>query len=609
MKYISVTILLIAAVIASLSFSINDESPQEKIKAWFSAQYKILAGKLEVLKIAVEENKEEKIIRENFVQARLAYKQLELLIAYYFELEVNKFNGPPVDFVEEEDPSADQVPQGFQVIESFIYPHYDTANRGKLLEYSTTLSALASALSTNSYLFEPDQYCLDAAMEEMYRVITLGITGFDAPLSQQSMPEATAALNSVQFIIKAYEKEINGVDKRSFKKVMRLLTDAQTYLEKHADFNSFNRMVFITEFIDPACSILGDVGIKTGLINNIARISAIEKKSHLFDANSIRAASFLYDDTVTIDKIALGKKLFYENLLSANGKRSCAGCHKPELGFTDGLPTALELDEHSKLPRNTPTLWNAYLQMNLFADSRQATLDHLIMEVLGNEKEMNSGADVAAKKLTEQPAYTELYHKAYPGVGTPISGKQLVNAISMYLRTLTSYNSRFDKYFRGNKKEMNAAEINGFNLFMGKARCGICHFAPFFSGSKPPTFYYQESEVIGVPATTDTLHAVLDSDEGRYFTTKREFHKHAFKTPTLRNIALTAPYMHNGVYKTLEEVLDFYNKGGGAGLGIAPENLTLQPDKLNLTPQEMKDIIAFLKTLTDTSALDDTRTH
>jgi cytochrome c peroxidase len=267
------------------------------------------------------------------------------------------------------------------------------------------------------------------------------------------------------------------------------------------------------------------------------------------------------------------------------------------------LPTASEINGHAFLLRNTPTLWNAALQRNLFADSRQLSLDHLISEVLANEKEMNSGRDAAAVNLGNRDDYKKLYEEAYPASAGNIEGGKMVNAIAMYLRTIVSYNSRFDQFVRGRKSAMKPPEIRGFNLFMGKALCGTCHYVPLFNGSKPPTYYYQESEVIGVPATTDTLHAVLDGDQGRYNMVKKEFLRHSFKTPTLRNIALTAPYMHNGVYRTLEEVVAFYNKGGGKGLHIDMGNQTLPFDNLGLDATEQKDIIAFLKTLTDTTSL------
>jgi len=122
---------------------------------------------------------------------------------------------------------------------------------------------------------------------------------------------------------------------------------------------------------------------------------------------------------------------------------------------------------------------------------------------------------------------------------------------------------------------------------------------PLFSGAKPPRYYYTETEVIGVPNNRSKINSRLDEDEGRFVVTGLPVHKYAFKTSTLRNIALTAPYMHNGVFKTLKEVVNFYNNGGGKGLHIAPENQTLPFDKLHLTATEMQQIIAFLRTLSN----------
>ena len=138
---------------------------------------------------------------------------------------------------------------------------------------------------------------------------------------------------------------------------------------------------------------------------------------------------------------------------------------------------------------------------------------------------------------------------------------------------------------------------------MGKAKCGTCHFMPLFSGAKPPRYYYIESEVIGVPERADKKTHILDKDSGRYMITKAGIHLFSFKTPSVRNAALTAPYMHNGVFKTLKQVLDFYNNAGGKGLGIAPPNQSLPFEKLHLTEKEKKDIIAFMQSLTHTPAV------
>jgi cytochrome c peroxidase len=173
----------------------------------------------------------------------------------------------------------------------------------------------------------------------------------------------------------------------------------------------------------------------------------------------------------------------------------------------------------------------------------------------------------------------------------------ILKALTEYEKTLLSFDSRFDKYLRGDKTALTAREINGYNVFAGKALCGSCHFFPIFNGTVPPTFRDTEFEVLGVPKTAE--NKALDDDIGREKTTKFPDHNRSFKTPTLRNIELTAPYMHNGCYNTLEEVVDFYVKGGGAGLGFNVPNQTLPFDSLSLTKTEQEDIVLFMKTLTD----------
>lgn len=153
---------------------------------------------------------------------------------------------------------------------------------------------------------------------------------------------------------------------------------------------------------------------------------------------------------------------------------------------------------------------------------------------------------------------------------------------------------------RNNKQTLTNTEKNGFNLFTGKAKCASCHFIPLFNGLVPPVFTETESEVIGVPKTPNKKSPEIDPDFGKFLFTTASIHKYSFKTPSLRNIALTAPYMHNGVYTTLEDVMEFYNNGGGKGLKIDPANQTLPFDRLNLSKKEIADIIAFMKTLTDT---------
>jgi cytochrome c peroxidase len=140
---------------------------------------------------------------------------------------------------------------------------------------------------------------------------------------------------------------------------------------------------------------------------------------------------------------------------------------------------------------------------------------------------------------------------------------------------------------------------NGFNLFMGKAACGTCHFPPTFSGLVPPHFTDMESEVLGVPTHPTSKKIDPDLGKGAIYKYKSPIYAHAFKTPGLRNISRTAPYMHNGAYRTLQEVMDFYNRGGGIGIGTDVPNQTLPSEKLNLTKQEIAEIIAFMNALVE----------
>jgi len=227
---------------------------------------------------------------------------------------------------------------------------------------------------------------------------------------------------------------------------------------------------------------------------------------------------------------------------------------------------------------------------------RALTLEDQVSDVIGNKIEMGGSLPEVVKRLQKNRAYRKLFSAAFPENGkNPIDSSEVKNALASYVRSLTGFNSRFDEYMRGNKRALKPAEVNGFNLFMGKAKCGTCHYLPLFNGMVPPKYVVSDAEVIGVPASPgDTI---IDPDLGWYNIIGIASYKHAFKTPTLRNSSKTAPYMHNGVYKTLEEVMRFYNDGGGAGVGISISNQTLPADSLHLNEKEIDNIISFIKSL------------
>lgn len=588
--------------VASSMISSSNQGPTAIAKNYYQSRASLLAAELSRLHNDIRSNQPLKTIQRDFLSSRLAYKKIELFIGYYQDGDEPRFNGVPTGFIEEEDPDAYQEPQGFQMIETFLFPGYDAVQKDSLLYFSGKLMTMAQGIARNTTALNPDQYLPDAIMEELYRIITLGITGFDTPLSPNAIPEAAAALESVRFVINCYRTPMQTAGIH-VEEVLQLIDQSIVYCRTHPAFAGFNRMQFIRNYLNPVCEWWGKTMKDLGYPENPTRYTLIRKAGSLFRAGSLRTDAYLGDDRFTPLRAALGKKLFYEPRLSASGRRSCAGCHQPDKAFTDGLATALQSDEHSPLPRNTPTLWNAALQHNLFYDSRQTSMDKLVTEVLSNEKEMNSGAEQAIEKIISDTAYAELFRKAYRETNHPFSASNAVNALSMYLRTLVSYNAPFDQYMRGDDKAMSLSAIKGFNLFAGKAKCATCHYIPFFNGAKPPLWFYQESETIGVPAAPLSDPPKADPDPGRFAIYPKPFFAHAFKTPTLRNIALTAPYMHNGVYKTLEEVIDFYDKGGGRGMGLEVPNQTLPFQKLGLSDKEKRDLKAFLNTLTDTLGL------
>jgi len=543
-------------------------------------------------------------MRQQFLKTRAAYKQIETIVEYYFHFYAAKINGPPIPYFEEEEGDMPrQDPVGMQVMEEMIFGNFKDADKGKLKEEASELVRYSIELPTinESFAFD-DANIFDAFIEELYRITALGIAGFDSQTAVNSLSESKSALNGLQQYLAIYKADFNKIKAGQFEKLNQLLAKAQQVLNVSNDFNTFDRMDFIISYLDPITKIVGYYKQFNELNDNQGGpyYSAIKKNNSMFDAKAFNVNRFIDDFTTSPDKIALGRKLFFDTQLSSNKQRSCASCHVPGKAFTDGLKTSLALDGHSSLPRNAPTLWNAALQRNLFHDSRSRTLEAQVMQVLSNAKEMHSSAQTVAESIVTQPGYQLIYKNAYPFAKIENAADNICNAIACYERTLVALNSKFDRHMNG-KPSLTRNEINGFNLFMGKAKCGTCHFVPLFSGAKPPRYFYLESEVIGVPSSTDKKNAKLDADSGRYMATGYPIHIFSFKTAGLRNIALTAPYMHNGVFNTLEEVVDFYNDGGGKGLHIAPVNESLPFDKLNLSKKEKADIILFMKALTDTT--------
>ncbi|MCD2424440.1 cytochrome C peroxidase [Niabella pedocola] len=538
-------------------------------------------------------------VRRSFLRSRLLFKEFEWAATYFAADLTERLNGAPVQEVENADlldPSLARGvdPMGLQVIEEGLFPSYDATRK------ETLVSEIGHLITNTDYLiayFEDhplaDWRILDAAKLEVFRIITLGITGFDNALSLNSMEEAAVALKSLRELLPYYTGKNKEAD------LVKDLDAAIGYLQQHPDFATFDRAAFITRFANKISA--GIAQLEQSLPGPKIKYNRMLKQniSTLFDAAAFNADAFSPgpEFRTTTAKAELGEKLFYDAALSGTGTRSCASCHRPDLAFTDGLAKHPDIHDPAKLlKRNAPTLLNAALQSNYFYDMRALTLEDQVRDVIHNSSEMDGSMDAVIKHVSANESYRSLFARAFPATAeNGIGADDVTNALAAFIRSLTKLNSRFDAYMQGNERALSDQELKGFNLFMGKAKCATCHFLPLFNGCMPPKYVVSETEVLGVPASL--ADSVLDPDRGYYDVIGVDAYKHAFKIPTIRNISKTAPYMHNGVYQTLDQVMEFYNNGGGAGLGIHLPNQTLSGEKLNLTEKEKEHIIAFMKSL------------
>jgi cytochrome c peroxidase len=528
-------------------------------------------------------------MQKAFLQTREAYKKTEWFCEYYAPTLAKELNGAPLPEIEIEETKSFE-PAGLQVIEEHLYP-YEPAGKQDLIR---EVRSFQSSLKTMRVLLQDTEFTeahiMDACKLEVFRVIAVGVTGFDTALSKAGINEAGIVFKAMAQVMALFG------DNRT---LQQQLLAAANYTAG-SNFDKFNRAVFIRKYANPVSRGIQQWQPLLGIKPLSTQLALQNRAATLFDKEVFNIAHFINNPEAvpTAQRIALGKDLFYSSKVSG-AVRSCASCHKPELAFTDGLPKSAALLTGQFVKRNAPTLLYAGLQNAQFYDMRSPTLENQAIDVIGNKDEMHASVEDVAGRLQKDAASFKRFKAAFPTIESNIKPRYVIMAIASYIRSLAPFNSPFDKYMRGDDKQLRTEQVNGFNLFMGKAKCGTCHFMPLFNGTAAPAFATTEAEVLGVPTRPVLSHATIDPDEGRYFYNKIDQLKYAFKTPTLRNVAKTAPYMHNGAYQTLEQVMAFYNAGGGAGIGIKLENQTLPTEPLNLTPTEQKSIIAFLRSLSD----------
>lgn len=315
------------------------------------------------------------------------------------------------------------------------------------------------------------------------------------------------------------------------------------------------------------------------------------------------------DNPLTQAKVSLGEMLYSEKRLSGDGTVSCATCHDPANAFTDRRALALGVSNNSGT-RNAPTILNSAFVSQLFWDGRTSRLEEQAKQPLLNSFEMGMSDDASVvSRLAAIPEYRERFDQVFGKQG--ISIDTITKAIAAYERTLLSANSSFDRFIAGDVNALTVSQKRGWKLFKGKAKCIECHSfskaSPFFSdfkfhntgiGTTELNFARGQSiETIKDSAST-LAHTRGFTELGRYLVTKQAEDVGAFRTPTLRDVELTAPYMHNGSEKTLIDVVRYYNRGGNAN-----SNLDKRMVQLKLTESEINDLVEFMRTLTSDDVL------
>ncbi|WP_018344513.1 cytochrome-c peroxidase [Cytophaga aurantiaca] len=548
-------------------------------------------------------------IRGAIQQTRVQLKGVDFWMRYLEPISYKKINGPlPVEWETEvfEKHEAPYKREAAGLTLTYLYleeEQIDKTELKRLIGESVvaTNAYLADSITKHIRTYHHFYLCNRLYLLNLAAIYT---TGFECPDTEQVLPELLRMLKDVDQLYAAYNKSfpetaLNEEYLSLYKRTIEFVFNQSN------DINTFDHFTFIQQYINP----LYVLNQKMILEYNVSSKSMVDyslnkNSTSIFDkdlyfAQNPKGIFSRVSDTVALKEINdLGKLLFYDPILSGNNLRSCASCHLPTQYFTDTtVQTALQFDRLNRLPRNTPSLINVRLNHLLMLDGAHITMQNQAKAVLINPIEMGSTEIEALRKVLNCKEYNTRFTKLlkYTPQETQITIDHLTSALTAYYTKFSNSYAPFDEAMI-QKKAIDPVVQEGFNLFMSKAQCATCHFVPQFNGVKPP-YVNSEFEVIGVPG--DKQFAALSADKGRStIYTSDEMH-HAFRTGSIRNATYTKPYMHNGVFNNLTEVIEFYNNGGGVGRGLTVPNQTLSSDSLHLTPLEIKKIVVFIESLNE----------
>lgn len=617
-KKIIIIILITAASLISFSFkNSNDTSPYST--AYFKNIDNLkasLTGLLNTIQQSDLSNAGDvETIKEQIQVSRNALKTADFWLRYLEPLAYKKINAPlPVEWETE-------------VFEKFEKP-YKREGAGLTLAYMYLDEEEHPGKETLMNLIQPsitamEPYTADSITGELgsyhhfflcNRLFLLNLaaiytTGFECPDGSRVIPELRLMLSDVYHTSQAFNETYPATPLNA--EYMELFKNALTFVKSQpSDYTQFDHFSFIRDYINPLYALNQKMILQYKVVSKSMVDYSLNKTAtsifdkNVYDGQNAKGIFYRVRDSAVLAKIdQLGKELFYDPMLSGNNMRSCASCHKPTEYFTDtARATAFQFDHKSFLPRNAPSLVNVQYNHLVMLDGKHISLQDQTKAVVANAIEMSMTEKEALKKVLSCKEYKNAFKELlkYTPTEPEISFEHIASAITLYYGKYSKWYSPFDEAMTQNKS-LDPSVQRGFNLFMGKAQCATCHFVPQFNGVKPP-YIGSEFEVIGVPE--DTAFKKLSPDKGRYEVNPAGETLNAFRTTTVRNAEYTKPYMHNGVFTSLEQVIDFYDAGGGAGRGLNVPNQTLPSDSLRLTGGEKKDLIAFIKSLNENIVFD-----
>jgi cytochrome c peroxidase len=578
----------------------------DSLAAFDTEQQNLLAA---IKSADITDTVSQKNIIAKIAHCRRKLKAIDLWLRYIDPNAYRLINGPlPVEWETEvfekfEKPYR-RIGAGLSIAETYLGTEgVKKDSLISLIGASIKATATYSSDVNINNLKTPDVFLLGNRLF-LLNLASIYTTGFECPNKDRIIPELENMLIDTNKSYQSYNASFS--DKPITAEYERLYQSAIIFVKSQPkDYTLFDHFTFIRDYVNPLFTLNQQMIINYRIvsrsnldftINNEAK-SIFDKT--LYSAQDTKGVFKNVDDELSLKEIdSIGRLLFFDPILSGNNLRSCASCHKPDEFFTSTtIQSPLQFNRSESLSRNAPSLINSPFNHLVMLDGKSLSLQEQGRAVLGAASEMGSSDEQIIDKVLSCKTYQKAFKKflKLTPMESEVNINHILSAITFYYGKFSDYYSSFDYAIVG-KKTMGPEEKSGFNLFMGKAQCATCHFVPTFSGIKPP-FIGNEFEVIGVPA--DTMFKELSSDKGRHLVNPANETLNAFRTTTLRNAANTKPYMHNGVFKTLEQVINFYDGGGGKGHKLQVDNQTLSADSLKLKAIEKKQLIAFIKSLSE----------